>query len=363
VADGALPGALGELDLVPSEGPGGEPGVTLELLHSGGVGVALSVLYTPFTEIDLDLPYGSPPRPGYLESVLAQMKRVEESVANHDEVVCPVTRRDQLDWAVEPDSSRLALIHCVEGGHVLRASKAEIKTNVAKLADKGVAYVTIAHLFWRRVATNSPALPFLPDRLYGWLFRQPKAEGLSELGKVAVTEMRAKRILVDLTHMSGVSITQTLDLLDELDDSPGETPVIASHGACRFPNRPRFRQLQYNLSDETIRRVANRGGVIGLIACKHYISRGLRPLRVTNFRDSVKLLCAHIDRIGRVTDSLDHVAIGTDLDGFIKPALPGLTHMGRMDELQTALRDRYDSTDADKICNRNALRVLRYRFQ
>jgi len=344
------------------EGPGGDPGVTVQLMHAGGVGAALSVLYVPFTEIDVDLPYGSPPKSGYLEAVIDQMERVERSVANRKEVVCPVTTGDQLEWAVEPDSGRLALIHCVEGGHVLGASEGEIQTNVATLGDRGVAYVTIAHLFWRRVATNAPALPFLPDWLYRLLFRQPKGEGLSRLGRAAVMAMRDKRMLIDLTHMSEASIHQTLDLLDDVDRS-GETPVIVSHGACRFPAHPRFRRLQYNLTDETIRRIASRGGVIGLIACKHYISRGLRPWLVWDFDDSVKLICAHIDRIRAVTDSLDHVAIGTDLDGFIKPALPGLKHMGRMDELQDALRGRYGPTDAAKICSLNALRVLRFRFQ
>ena len=32
-----------------------------------------------------------------------------------------------------------------------------------KLAAHGVAYITVAHLFWRGVATNAPAIPFLPD--------------------------------------------------------------------------------------------------------------------------------------------------------------------------------------------------------
>ena len=344
------------------EGPGGEPGVTVPLMKSGKVGVALSVLYAPFTEIDPDLPYGAPPKSGYLEDISQQMGWVEESVKDCDDVVCPVTQSDQLDWAMKPGSGRLALIHCIEGGHVLGATPKEVRENVSTLADRGVAYVTIAHLFWRRVATNAPALPFLPDWLYGLLFPQRQATGLTKLGEVAVTAMHKKRMLIDITHMSEASITQTLDLLDTVDPRC-ETPVIATHGACRFPKRPRFRQLKYNLSDETIMRIAGRGGVIGLIACRHYISRGVKlPIRVRDFDDTVKLLCKHIDRIHGLTGSLDHVAIGTDLDGFIKPALPGLKDMSRLDDLQSALRGRYGSDAAEGICSRNALRVLRYRF-
>jgi hypothetical protein len=39
---------------------------------------------------------------------------------------------------------------------------------------RGVAYITLAHLFWRRVATNSIAVP-LPERLYRLVFPQPLA--------------------------------------------------------------------------------------------------------------------------------------------------------------------------------------------
>ena len=343
------------------EGPGGEPGVTVELMHAGKVGVALSVLYQPFTEIDLELGYGSPPKSEYFKEITDQMDLVEDHVAGRGDVVCPVKTRADLEAAVE-DPTKVALVHCIEGGHVLGANEDEIGTNIPILADHGVAYVTVAHLFWRRVATNAPALPFMPDWLYRLLWRQKKSDGLSDLGRATVKAMYESRILIDLTHMSETSIHQTLDLLDELDEAK-QAPVIASHGAYRFPLRPRFRQLDYNLTDDTIQRIAERKGVIGLIVCKHYISRGLRPWRPKRFEDSVELLCKHIDRIREITGSSEFVGIGSDLDGFIKPALPDLGHMGRMDELQDALAERYGQSEAAKICAENALRVLRHRFQ
>jgi microsomal dipeptidase-like Zn-dependent dipeptidase len=56
------------------------------------------------------------------------------------------------------------------------------------------------------------------------------------------------------------------------------------------------------------------------------------------------------------------VAIGSDLDGYIKPALPGLKHMGQMGGLQARLHDRYGPEKAEKVCQANALRMLHYRF-
>ncbi|MGA2926362.1 MAG: membrane dipeptidase [Solirubrobacteraceae bacterium] len=69
------------------------------------------------------------------------------------------------------------------------------------------------------------------------------------------------------------------------------------------------------------------------------------------------------DHVGELTGSCDHIAIGSDLDGYIKPALCGLEHMGRMSALQRSLRERYGAQDADKICAGNALRVLRGAWQ
>src|SRR6059058_1370901 len=53
--------------------------VRMSYMRTGGVGVALSVLYSFFDEVDLS--EGARPRPGYLESVEEQLKAVESHVA------------------------------------------------------------------------------------------------------------------------------------------------------------------------------------------------------------------------------------------------------------------------------------------
>ena len=80
-----------------------------------------------------------------------------------------------LDAAIA--AGQTAIVHAIEGGFALGSTAAEIDANVAELAGRGVAYVTLAHLFWRGVATNAPALPFLPDWLYRLVFPQPKDWG------------------------------------------------------------------------------------------------------------------------------------------------------------------------------------------
>ena len=43
--------------------------MTLSSLRAGGVGVVLSVLYSPFDEMDLEQPYGAPPESDYLDTL------------------------------------------------------------------------------------------------------------------------------------------------------------------------------------------------------------------------------------------------------------------------------------------------------
>ncbi len=307
------------------QGRGDSPSVTEQLMRSGDVGVALSVLYQPFDEMDLTQAYGAPPLQGYFQDIVDQHQTVEDYVTAHPGDVAIAHSPAELDALLSRDVP--ILIHAVEGGFQVGAEAAEIRRNAARLAELGIAYVTVAHLFFRDIATNAPALPFLPDWVYNRVFHQPHGEGLTELGRELVNALVDVGILVDITHMRSESISDVFDLLDQRDPTR-EIPVIATHMAYRFGD------LQYSFEDATVTAVAERGGLLGCILCQHYIENGLP--RADSFTSSVDDLCRHIDRIRELTGSFDHVAIGSDLDGYIKPALPGLEQMGQMARLQAS---------------------------
>src|SRR5262249_23184728 len=118
---------------------------------------------------------------------------------------------------------------------------------------------------------------------------------------------------------------------------------------------------------ETIERIAARDGVVGLIFAQHQLYDGLtdrpfprwgRPLKKSRrFDDALWVLRRHIDRIHEITGSHRHTAIGSDLDGFIKPTLPGLQDMRDMARLQSALSEHYGA-EAELICSGNGMRLL-----
>jgi microsomal dipeptidase-like Zn-dependent dipeptidase len=323
----------------------GQPAVTIPNLRKGGVGVALSVIVVPYDEVGWKALHGAPPTPGSIKHVERQIRWVEKDLARKPDAA---VAHNPQQLATIRAAGKIALIHAVEGGFLVGETVPTIQANVGELAELGVAYVTVAHLFFRKVATNAPALPFLKDKTYECLFPQP-AKGLCDLGIAAVEAMVDEGVLVDVTHMSERAIDDTLALLGRIDPKR-HVPLIATHSACSFG------KLEYNISDRHIEAIAERNGVVGLIACRHYMSDGL-PAPQT-FDDSMDIIYCHIDRIHKLTGCYEHVALGSDLDGFIKPTLPGLETPAEFRFVEQELIKQYGQGPAQQICSDNALRVL-----
>ena len=330
------------------------PRVTADFLAAGGVRVALSVLYSPFDEMDLDEHSGALPEPGYFPRLLEQLAQVEAEVAGHAGATI-VHDAAELQRALA--GGVVGLVHCVEGGFHLGGTASEVDANVTTLGARGVAYVTLAHLFWRRVAANAPAIPFLPDALYNRIFPQAAGVGLTELGEAAVRALYRERMLIDFSHMRPDSVEETFALLDRLDResgaAPADHPVISSHAGYRFGPQV------YNHDEATVRRIAARGGVIGLILAQHQLNDGVRKKETKTFEESFEVIAQHVDRLKTITGSHEHVAIGSDFDGFIKPTMGGLERASDLARLPPALTARYGAADAERILSGNLLRVLR----
>jgi microsomal dipeptidase-like Zn-dependent dipeptidase len=148
-------------------------------------------------------------------------------------------------------------------------------------------------------------------------------------------------------------LDDTLRLLDSKADW-ADVPLMATHSACRLGKADH----EYNIQDRHIDAIAKRRGIVGLIACKHWMADGLAKPKT--FDDSMELLYTHIDHVKCVTGSHEFTGIGTDLDGFIKPTLPGLELPEAFKEVEARLAARYTPAVAAQICSENALRVLQH---
>lgn len=311
--------------------------VNLDELTAGDVRAVFSVLYGPFAECERD----ELPGRGYFARLLDQIDEVEADLASVDpdrnahEVVHSGTDLDRVTG-----EGKVAFMHCIEGGFHLGGAIDEIDANVAELARRGVVYVTLAH-----------------HSTYKALFRQPR-RGLSQLGIAAIEAMYRHKVLIDVSHMNQRALCETFALLEQLDRESGreatEYPVIATHAGYRFGEQ------EYMLSPSTICKIAGRGGVVGLVLARHPLHECAGVANPDDPGETPLVVRRHIDAIRAATpeNSNAHVAIGSDLDGFIKPTVAGIETAGDLAMLEAPLRQAYGA-DAEAILSGNAMRVAR----
>ncbi|WP_420150419.1 dipeptidase [Spirosoma sp.] len=230
--------------------------------------------------------------------------------------------------------------------------------------DLGCRYMTLTH-FANNLIGDSPTDPDGP--MYG---------GLSDFGKQVVPEMNRLGILIDVSHVADSTFYDALAL--------SKAPVIASHSNCRalcdFPR---------NMTDDMIRAIAAKGGVVQVNFVSDYLKKpsdahraaktkirmarvGKVPsaqmeARIQALSDSVSKVYAserasltdivdHIDHIVKLV-GIDHVGIGSDFDGG--GGVNGLEDVSQIENLTVELtRRNYSEADIAKIWGGNLLRVL-----
>jgi membrane dipeptidase len=185
-------------------------------------------------------------------------------------------------------------------------------------------------------------------------------EGLTDAGRALVDELVDRGVVLDLAHASPPTT-------DELLAAGGH--VVCSHACCRA-----VEDVERNLSDDHLRALAERGGVLGLMAL---------TLVVGYERPTIDGLLDHLDHAVSVM-GIEHVGLGADvidqvtaaeldagrsLEPVVEEAyvrgggrlgLDDFTGPEHYPGLVAALRRRgYGDEAVDAVTHGNLLRVLR----
>lgn len=116
--------------------------------------------------------------------------------------------------------------------------------------------------------------------------------GLSDFGVEIVKAMNEVGMLVDVSHCGDRT---TLDAIEV-----SAVPIAITHSNCRgIFNHPRLK------TDEAIRKLAARGGVMGITGVRMFV-RDKEPTTIEHIVD-------HIDHVVKLT-AIEHVGIGSDAD-------------------------------------------------
>lgn len=174
---------------------------------------------------------------------------------------------------------------------------------------------------------------------------------LSQAGKDLVREMDQLGLILDVTHLCDETFHDALDIF--------KGPVWASHHNCRsLVDDPR------QLADEQIRRLAERGGVIGVALDAWMMVPDWVRGRSTPESAGVtlELLADHIDHICQLLGNDDHVGIGSDLDGgFGSEQSPSdVDTIADLVNVESILKSRgYCNAGIEKITHRNFVEFTR----
>lgn len=175
--------------------------------------------------------------------------------------------------------------------------------------------------------------------------------GLTDDGRLLLEIMADYNFILDLTHMSDKAIHEALDRY--------EGPIIASHSNCRalVPN-------ERHLTDDQIRLIGERGGVIGTVIFNKFLRAG-QAMGDPKHLVTLDHVVAHIDHICQILGSADHVGIGSDLDGgFGREDIPAeMDSIADEALISPKLAERgYSQADITNIMGGNWLNLLRRAF-
>ncbi len=242
-----------------------------------------------------------------------------------DPRVSIISSRTDLDRLVESDTPRVGLVILMEGADPIIAPE-----NAQEWFDAGVRIVGPA---WSQTR-------------YSGGTRAPGP--LTELGRALMPQLERTGFILDTSHMAEQSFFDALELF--------HGTVIASHSNCRA-----YVKTDRQLSDEMIRAIIARDGVIGAVLYNRFLKedwdKSARKEDVT-LEDVVR----HVKHICDIAGNAQHVGIGTDFDGgFGMESVPAeLDSVADLHKVGDALASAgFGDEDVRNFLGGNWIRVLR----
>ena len=177
--------------------------------------------------------------------------------------------------------------------------------------------------------------PFGPCTLAEREAERKNALGLTDFGREVLRLSNELGLVTDLAHINDHAFYEVLDLSTQ--------PVAMTHTAiCALC--PHWRCL----TDEQIRALADKGGVLGIAFAPFFI----HPEEATIDR-LVEHVCYVAELVG-----VDHVAIGSDFDGLgrIQPVVPDISQLPLL--TQSMLAHGLSEAEVAQIWGGNFLRLL-----
>lgn len=267
------------------------------------------------------------------DEVCALYSLYEEELAKNSDLIAPVLGYE--DIAVNERNGKLSALLTVEEGAVC---KGEIE-KIHELYGMGVRMMTLT---WNH--PNEIGFPNL-DRTRtdkkDFLYIPDTGRGLTQRGREMVAVMEELGMIVDVSHLSDAGFWDVLECTKK--------PFVASHSNARSVCR-----CVRNLTDDMLRKLAERGGCTGLNYCPDFL---MEVPRGESNPGTVAAVVEHAKHIVSVAGT-EVLGLGSDFDGIAGHA--ELKGVESMELLWHALhRAGFTQSQLDKIFYQNVLRLYR----
>ena len=118
--------------------------------------------------------------------------------------------------------------------------------------------------------------------------------GITEFGKMAVSSLEEKGIVIDTSHLNDRSFYDLCEI--------AEKPFIATHSNSR-----EICHMQRNLKDDQIKEIFSRGGIVGI----NFYPKFIEQLNSKDYFDDFYAHIYHFLSLGGES----HLSLGSDFDG------------------------------------------------
>ena len=258
-----------------------------------------------------------------LVNVLEMIDVYNRAMAENADLIAPVLR--YADIEKNQAAGKLSGMLTIEEGAVLKGNPYVVRS----LYQLGVRMLTLTWNFENEIGypnTIVKAKDYDPTRRYGL-----KPEGIE-----IVREMNRVGMIVDVSHLGDDGFWDVVKYCDG--------PFVASHSNARAVcNHTR------NMTDDMIRALADKGGVMGLNFCDDFLN--------PNGKSRVEDMVRHAKHIMNVGGS-DILGLGTDYDGIDGDL--ELDHCDKMQLLAQEMdRQGFKTSEIEAIFHGNVLRLYR----
>jgi len=279
--------------------------IDLPRLIEGGVGLQFFAICTaPYTQH------------GHARAALEQVSRYRRCLEENGPRLASLERAGDLAALEE---GKIGALLALEGAEPLEGS------------------LELLDIFYR-LGVRALSLTWNHRNLYAdGVGEETAGGGLTRAGRRLVRELSRKGIILDLAHLATRSFYEALELAER-------PPLVTHANSRRLCDHPR------NLTDEQLKELAAKGGVIGLSLYPTFISGGAEA--------GLEQLLDHFVHIAGLI-GVEHLAFGSDFDG-IEATVNEIKDASQYGLLPQALcRQGFHPREVEQMAWGNVCRIVR----